>query len=220
MDNINSSPEVSVIIPVYNVEQYLRQCLDSVCNQTFKDIEIIVVNDCSPDNSLQIIKEYQQKDKRIVLVDLKQNGGLGNARNQGMKIAKGKYLTFVDSDDFISNNCIEVLYNNIEKLNTNFIGSEFLHYNANTHKISDGIIFFNKYNTVINDIHTKKTILQRLAICRPWGILFSRHFLQSKNIFFKIRRHEDILFMYEVFIKAYNFAFISDKILFCCTKSK
>ena len=84
--------KVSIIIPVYNVEQYLRQCLDSVCNQTFKDIEIIVINDCSPDNSLQIIKEYQQKDNRINLINLEKNRGLANARNIGIKMLKGNIL--------------------------------------------------------------------------------------------------------------------------------
>ena len=79
-----NNPKVSIIIPIYNTEHYLRQCLDSVVNQTFKDIEIICVNDYSPDNSLEIIKEYQQKDDRIVLVDLKQNKGLANARNEGI----------------------------------------------------------------------------------------------------------------------------------------
>ena len=112
-----NNPKVSVIIPVYNVEKYLKHCLDSVCNQTFKDIEIIIINDCSPDNSLQIIKEYQQKDDRIVLVDLKQNGGLANARNTGIKNSKCKYITFVDSDDWVSKDYIEVLYNGIEKFN-------------------------------------------------------------------------------------------------------
>ena len=84
--------KVSIIIPVYNVEQYLRQCLDSVCNQTFKNIEIIVINDCSPDNSLQIIKEYQQKDNRINLINLEKNRGLANARNIGIKMLKGNIL--------------------------------------------------------------------------------------------------------------------------------
>ena len=87
-----NNQKVSIIIPVYNVEQYLRQCLDSVCNQTFKNIEIIVINDCSPDNSLQIIKEYQQKDNRINLINLEKNRGLANARNIGIKMLKGNIL--------------------------------------------------------------------------------------------------------------------------------
>ena len=86
--------KVSVIIPVYNTEQYLRKCLDSVVNQTFKDIEIIVVNDFSTDKSLQIIKEYQQKDNRIVFIDFPEHKGVSEAKNAGIKIAKGKFITF------------------------------------------------------------------------------------------------------------------------------
>ena len=131
MNNI----QVSVIIPVYNVEQYLRQCLDSVINQTYKDTEIIIVNDCSPDNSLQIIKEYQQKDDRIVLLDLKQNVGLGFARNAGMKVARGKYITFIDSDDWVTKDYVEVLYNTIEKYQYDVISPDFYEYDDITQKV-------------------------------------------------------------------------------------
>ena len=130
------NPKVSVIIPVYNVEQYLKQCLDSVVNQTFKDIEIIIVNDCSPDNSLQIINEYQQKDSRIVLVDLKENVGLGFSRNEGMKVAKGKYITFVDSDDWVTKDYVEILYNTIEKYQYDVISPDFYEYDDVKQKIS------------------------------------------------------------------------------------
>ena len=84
-------PEISVIIPVYNVEKYLRQCLSSAVNQSFKNIEIICVNDGSSDNSLRILSEYEQLDDRILLIS-QSNKGLGAARNMGMKYAKGKYL--------------------------------------------------------------------------------------------------------------------------------
>ena len=84
--------QVSIILPVYNVEPYLRQCLDSIINQTFKDFDVIVINDCSLDNSLQIIKEYQQKDSRIILFNMPTNRGLSNARNEGIKLAKSEYI--------------------------------------------------------------------------------------------------------------------------------
>lgn len=101
---------VSVIIPVYNVEQYLRKCLDSICNQTLKNIEIICVNDCSPDNSLAILQEYAQADSRIKIVNREQNGGLAAARNSGLEVAQGEYVAFVDSDDYISLDFCEKLY--------------------------------------------------------------------------------------------------------------
>ncbi len=108
-------PKVSVIIPVYNVEQYLERCLDSVCNQTLKDIEIICVNDCSTDNSLQILQEYAAKDSRIRVIDLDKNIGEAAVRNLAFEEIKSEYFGFVDSDDTIDKNFYEVLYNNAEK---------------------------------------------------------------------------------------------------------
>ena len=102
-------PKVSVIIPVYNTEQYLRECLDSVVNQTLKDIEIICVNDGSTDNSGRILEEYAEKDSRIKVIH-KENTGSANSRNVGIEIATGEYLGFIDSDDYISKNYFQELY--------------------------------------------------------------------------------------------------------------
>lgn len=97
---------VSVVVPVYNVEKYIAKCLDSLCNQTYKNLEIIVVDDSSPDNSGMIIKKYQEKDKRIRYIK-RYNGGLGAARNTGIKESKGDYICFVDSDDWVTSDYVE-----------------------------------------------------------------------------------------------------------------
>ena len=102
-------PKVSIIVPVYNVEEYLEKCLDSLVNQTLKDIEIIIVNDGSPDNSQKIIDEYQSKYKNIKSYQ-KTNGGLSDARNYGINKASGEYLAFIDSDDYIKTDMIEKMY--------------------------------------------------------------------------------------------------------------
>jgi len=107
MDSMNKNSLVSVIVPVYNVEKYLPRCLDSILAQTYKNLEIICVNDGSPDNSLAILHKYAAKDARIKIVD-KQNGGLSSARNAGMACAMGDFIAFVDSDDTIAPNCYEV----------------------------------------------------------------------------------------------------------------
>lgn len=103
---------ISVIIPVYNVEDYLSQCLDSICNQTFKDIEIICVNDGSTDNSLDILNEYAKSDRRIKIIN-QHNQGLAASRNHGLKEAKGDYVYFIDSDDYIELDALEKLHENI-----------------------------------------------------------------------------------------------------------
>ncbi|MBI5075000.1 MAG: glycosyltransferase family 2 protein [Nitrospirae bacterium] len=95
-----SFPHISIIIPIYNVETYLRDCLDSVVNQTLREIEIICVNDCSTDGSLSIVREYEAKDNRIKVIDKQVNEGLATTRNVGMAEATGKYMLFMDSDDF------------------------------------------------------------------------------------------------------------------------
>jgi len=105
---------LSVIIPVYNVEKYLTECLTSVVNQTFKDIEIIIINDGSSDNSQGIINKFISKDKRIVCIK-QVNQGISSARNAGLKIARGDYITFLDSDDCINENMYEKMIYNIEK---------------------------------------------------------------------------------------------------------
>ena len=103
------NPSVSVVVPVYNVEMYLKECLDSLINQTFKDIEIICVNDGSTDNSLNILNEYASKDERIKVFS-KENSGPGPTRNFGIDNAQGEYLLFVDSDDWLDLDAIKILY--------------------------------------------------------------------------------------------------------------
>jgi glycosyltransferase involved in cell wall biosynthesis len=112
---------VSVIVPVYNPAQYLIKCLDSLCSQTLRDIEIICVNDCSTDNSLSILQEYAKRDKRIKIIDLKENQGAAVARNIAIKNACGQYLGFVDSDDFIDHNFYEKLYEKALKTDANVV---------------------------------------------------------------------------------------------------
>lgn len=106
--------KVSIIVPIYNVEKYLSKCIESILYQTYKNIEIILVNDGSLDNSAQICDEYAKKDDRIIVIH-KANGGVSSARNAGIDIATGKYIGFVDPDDYIENNMYELMVNKIEK---------------------------------------------------------------------------------------------------------
>lgn len=109
---MKSNEKVSVIVPIYNVEKYLERCLKSIINQTYKNLEIILVNDGSPDNSLVICEKYKKQDNRIIILN-KKNGGLSSARNEGLKIATGDYISFVDSDDYIEKDMYEILVQNL-----------------------------------------------------------------------------------------------------------
>ncbi|MDR2107565.1 MAG: glycosyltransferase [Holosporaceae bacterium] len=114
-------PLISVIIPVYNVERYLRDCLDSVLNQSFKNIEAICVNDASPDRCPEILKEYARKDKRIRIINHPKNVGPAAARNSGLNVIRGDYVGFVDSDDCIHPDMYKILYAEIQKGDRDFV---------------------------------------------------------------------------------------------------
>lgn len=118
---------ISVIVPCYNVEKYLDECISSIVNQTYNNLEIILVDDGSPDKCPKICDEWSQKDLRIKVIH-KENGGLSSARNAGLDIAKGKYISFVDSDDFIEKDFIEFLYTNLIKHNGDISCCGYYHY--------------------------------------------------------------------------------------------
>lgn len=113
-------PSISIIIPVYNTERYLRECLDSIINQSFQDFEVICINDGSTDRSSDILNEYSKKDTRFIIIN-KKNEGQGVARNIGIEKANGKYLISVDSDDWLEKNALELLYNKIETDNVDIL---------------------------------------------------------------------------------------------------
>ena len=110
------SKKISIIVPIYNVEQYLDKCVESLVNQTYKNLEIILVDDGTKDKSGEMADLWSIKDDRIKVIH-KKNGGLSDARNAGIKIATGEYITFMDSDDYINYRMYEILMNNLEKYN-------------------------------------------------------------------------------------------------------
>lgn len=126
--------KVSVVIPVHNTEEYLEQCLDSVLSQTLEDIEVIVVNDCSPDGSAEIIDRYVQKDSRIVNVKHDVNKGLPEARNSGVLVAQGQYLVHLDSDDYwCDKTALQTLYRVAEVDECEILRFNGLHYSNGKH---------------------------------------------------------------------------------------
>ncbi len=178
--------KVSVIIPVYNVEKYIRQCLESVTNQTLKDIEIIVVNDGTKDNSMKIVEEYLS-DERMKIIN-KENGGLSSARNAGIKAAQGKYICFIDSDDFIDNSMMEELYNEIEKTNSDVVESNIFLYDDKTHKVEGRKN--KKYNSA-----EKGSYLWGKYTTEVCNKIYKKEFLLKNSIFFEEGMiHEDDLF--------------------------
>ncbi|MDR1544420.1 MAG: glycosyltransferase [Prevotellaceae bacterium] len=189
-------PKFSIIIPVYNVEKYLRECLESVVNQTFTDFEVICVNDGSTDNSLQILQNFSNhqiiKSLNFQIIN-QANGGLSDARNTGIKAAQGDYIFLLDSDDYIAENTLEILVKNID--NQDFIafnGHRF--FEERQIEIADegtsennltGWKYYNKYALVQRKFHFVCTVLR----------IYKREFLLKNKLFFKKGiYHEDNIF--------------------------
>ena len=192
--------KVSVVVPVYNVENYLRECMDSIINQTFSDIEIICINDGSTDNSLEILKDYIKKDKRIKIVS-KNNDGLGKARNTGLEYVTTKLVCFIDSDDYFTNDAIEKLYGAYERTNAEIIVAKAqLFKDITNEKI--GIRGFNvKYKPQKNVFNRNDCgdYLYQLISQMTHAKLFSVDFIKKYNLqFHKCRMHEDLTFVYTV----------------------
>ena len=177
---------ISVIVPIYNVEKYLKRCIDSIINQTYKNLEIILVDDGSLDNCSKICDEYSKKDKRIRVIH-KANGGLSDARNTGLDQAKGKYICFIDSDDYIDINMIKELYTNLVKTKSDISICDFVSFDEKTEK-------YNSYSNSIFIVKDSKYDLMfneyRLVTTVQWNKLFKREIFD--NLRFKYGKiHED-----------------------------
>lgn len=187
--------EVSVIIPVFNTEKYISKCVNSILNQTLKNIEIICINDCSTDNSLEIIQNFAKKDNRIKVIDLKENKGVSNARNKGIDLAQGEYIYLIDSDDWIDETYLEEMVKKIKEVNSNII------INANFVKEYEDETknAYSKFNFITKDfeIFDSKTV-QKLFPPVIWTRLYKRDYINKHYFRFPIIKcgAEDIYFAY------------------------
>lgn len=182
-------PKVSVVIPIYNVEKYLRQCLDSVVNQTLRDIEIICVNDGSTDSSLDIINEYAARDNRIIIIN-KKNTGYGNSMNIGFDKATGEYIGIIESDDYAEANMFEYLYSQAQNSDLDVIKSSYyFYYSRPTEK--------NVKQEIASEIMCKRIFCPRSDFKAPmemveffnikptiWSSLYRKEFVRENNIRF------------------------------------
>jgi len=178
-------PKISIIIPIYNVEEYLRQCLDSAVNQTLRDIQIICVNDGSRDNSRIILQEYSDLDSRIEIID-KPNGGLSSARNAAYPYIKGKYTLFVDSDDWIELDLCEKVYRKAEESDAPV--TVFFY---QRHGGDDNLTVCHRIAAdVKTTVQEKSSLLICLCLVQAWSKLWRTDFLIENNLYFP----EDIVF--------------------------
>jgi glycosyltransferase involved in cell wall biosynthesis len=174
-------PKVSVVVPIYNVEKYLRQCLDSIAGQTLRDIEIILVNDGSTDKSPEIIKEFAKRDKRIKVINQK-NGGLGKAYNAGIDAASGEYIGFVESDDWIEPDMYEILHDLAKKNGADVAKGRHYIFDDGTGKTVH-LSELPKQDTCIAFCPRKRPSIFHVP-ATIWSAIYKKEFLNAENIRF------------------------------------
>lgn len=187
---------ISVIVPIYKVQDYLKECIESIINQTYSDIEVILVDDGSPDRCPQMCDEWAKRDSRIRVVH-KKNGGLSSARNAGLDVAKGEYISFVDSDDFICKDALENLYNRIKDDKSIGITSGLIY------RYQDGSInnfkdqwLCSKEIVIPSSEFLLETMSQKTSYT-VWNKLYRRDVIGNTR-FREGRNNEDTLFMYDL----------------------
>lgn len=214
-------PKISIILPIYNVEPYLKECLESIINQKLNDIEIICIDDCSTDNSFNILKEYELKDSKIRIFRQKENLGQGSARNLGILESKGEFITFVDPDDYISTEMYEKMYNQAISLNSDVVmcgvqkfleqTGEFCFYNP--FKIFKNI-YESKNVTLLSEKNLEKYEIKQLILISPdfsWNKIYRRDFILQNNIqFSNTRSYQDVIFVMSALLLAENISYIKE----------
>lgn len=190
-------PKVSVIVPIYNVEKYLEKCINSLLSQTLEDIQIILVNDGSKDNSGNIAKEYEKNNKDRVIYVEKENGGLSDARNYGIKYATGDFIAFLDSDDYIEKNAYEEMYNKAIEENADYVECDFIWEFPNKIRVDKQYPYKNK-----------KEMLSFVRVV-AWNKLIKRQLIIDNNLEFpKGLRYEDIEFTYKLIPFVNKFVYV------------
>lgn len=190
-------PKVSVIVPIYNVEKYLEKCINSLLSQTLEDIQIILVNDGSKDNSGNIAKEYEKNNKNRVIYVEKENGGLSDARNYGLKYATGDFIAFLDSDDYIEKNAYEEMYNKAIEENADYVECDFIWEFPNKIRVDKQYPYKNK-----------KEMLSFVRVV-AWNKLIKRQLITDNNLEFpKGLRYEDVEFTYKLIPFINKFAYV------------
>lgn len=207
------TPAISVIVPVYNVERYLAECLDSILAQTLRDIQIICVNDGSTDNSGTILEQYQKKDARIKVIH-QENRGLSGARNAGMSAADGKYVGFVDSDDFVAPDMMETLYSLAERNHAEIAIGDLYLYDHNTKAISTyrDQALYERLNGTCTDLPQCPELIRQIGATDR---IYLRSFLEENAAEFPVGLiYEDAAFTAQTLVRAKRVAVSSRKLYY------
>lgn len=200
-------PLVSMVVPVYNVEEYLEECFDSIITQTYKNIEIFLINDGSTDNSGKIASKLAQNDSRVTVIH-KENGGLSDARNAGMKIARGEYITFIDSDDYVDKNFVKNLVRLAEETDADIVQCNN---SRRSDQLGDGSA---KYVSMSGKDAFIELMKFKTVSPTAWGKLYRMVLFSNNDLVFPVGRlHEDTAVLYKLVYLA-NRVVCSDLVLY------
>lgn len=208
---MNSQIKVSIIVPVYNREKYLRQCVDSIVSQTLKEIEIILVDNGSIDRCPQICDEYAAEDSRIRVIHIESNVGIGKAYNTGMAVAKGEYIGFVDSDDWVESKMYEELYSKALELNVDVVKSLYWECKENVPAVLRNkfgqFAPFNKRLT--NPLQTPAFVYGHISM---WSAIYRKKFLEQEKIILPStpEAFQDMVFCWEVYVKMHSYCLLRE----------
>lgn len=191
--------KISIITPVYKVEKYLSKCIDSILNQTFTDFELIIVDDGSPDSCGKIADEYKKKDSRIHVIH-KKNGGAPSARNAGMKIAKGEYFYFPDSDDWLEPEYLQDLYEYALKTDAQLVISGFImeYFERGSEQSYSVSVQERNFHTQIEVRNNLHYYFNNMMMAVPWNKLYSADYIRKKSLTFPNLKWDDLHFNMEV----------------------
>lgn len=197
--------KVSIIIPCFNAEKTISKCLDSVINQTYKNIEIIIINDASTDDTLNTINNYKKNYKNLIIIDHKTNKGIGFSRNEGIKKATGEVISFVDSDDFINNNMIEIMVNKMSEDKSDLAICDFNKY------VSDSLLE-NEYNfnNSLTNFKSSPNLIMDINLS-PWNKLYKKELLIN-NLFPEDLKYEDAIVVIKALKNAKKISIIDQKL--------
>lgn len=207
------SKKVSVIVPVYNAEKYLPRSLNSILNQNYKNLEIIIIDDCSTDDSVKIIKKYALKDDRIRPVYSKINNGVSKTRNIGLRTFSGDYVMFVDADDVLTKDCIEIMVDRLEKYDGDVVDSYHLVMYEDKGKkyyFTEGKL--PKEDLVMGSLEDNIEVLDKATYIT--GKLIKKELLEGLYFDEELRRYEDMLFEHELKYRLKNMIFIKDVVYY------
>ena len=198
-------PKLSIIVPIYNVEKYLPRCIESILNQTFREFELILINDGSTDNCKEICEKYKKIDSRIIVVN-KKNGGVSSARNFGIDISRGEYIGFVDPDDFIDANMYEILFNTANSYNSDMVICDYYKVSEYDIKKYEEIQLNNK-GIIVENINNIDAIERILTVGEKFIVAWNK--IYKRRLFENLRYNEGMI---------YEDEFLAHRILYRCNK--